>query len=108
MSGLDIYNPNTEFQFQYYNTGTTRGAVLNPSQTLQMGVFKLDLKDLKTSLGHKYFWIQLNNTMIPQMIQITDNRLICSIEEDYQPVRYQDCSSGVNLEFGKIGFYQPK
>ena len=63
---------------------------------------------MTTSHGHKYFFVFSNNTYFPQYIQITDRKLICSIAEDYQPVRYQDCENGVNLDFGRIGLYQPK
>ena len=105
-NGMELYNPNQDFTFTYFSSA--RISSLNEDQTAQLGQFNFNLRDMTTSHGHKYFFVFSNNTYFPQYIQITDRKLICSIAEDYQPVRYQDCENGVNLDFGRIGLYQPK
>ena len=54
-----------------------------PNQKLTRGQFNLNVRDLKTSQGHRYFFLNANNTIVPQYIQITDYRLTCTIEEDF-------------------------
>ena len=104
--GMDIYNPNQDFSLQYFSQA--RISTLKPDQTVQLGQFNFNLKDLTTSSGHKHFFVFTNSTFFPQYVQITDQKLVCSIAESYQPTRYQDCASGISLDFGRIGLYQPK
>jgi hypothetical protein len=61
-----------------------------------------------TQNGHQYFGVVANFTHFPMYAQVTDNRLICTIIEDYQPLKYQDCFSGVHIDFGQVGYYQSK
>lgn len=103
---MDIYNPNQDFSLQYFSQA--RISTMKPDQTVQLGQFNFNLKDLSTSSGHKHFFVFTNNTFFPQYVQITDQKLVCSIAESYQPIRYQDCESGISLDFGRIGLYQPK
>lgn len=49
------------------------------------------------------------NLFLPVAIQVTDNRLLCSYQpDDYKINRYQDCSSGLSLDFGNLVPYHPK
>ena len=104
--------PEAEFAYQSGSSSTqvasTKNAVLTQGQSIQLGSLFINLKDLKTTNGRYYFFLQANqNLFLPMVAQITDNNLICSYKPtEFGPDRLVDCQSGINLEFKKIALHQ--
>ncbi len=116
LKGFEVINTFPDTIFTYFSGsssrqgGTSKSGVIAPGQTIQLGAFVFNLKDVKTTSGRYYSFIHVNgNLFLPIAIQITDNRLICSYyPNDYAIPHYRDCQSGLTLDFGNVVPYQPK
>ena len=68
------------------------------------------MKDLTFRNGRKYFYMAGSHALYPQYMQVSDQKLVCSVldETSGASAKLYDCNDGFNFDFGQIGLYQSK
>ena len=95
-SSLEVIKRQDNLQFEY---SIDKYSFVASGQTKKLGQFTLKLSDIKTPKSRHYFFIAASHTLFPQYIQVSDQKLVCSIGVQ----DYSDCEQGLDLDFGSIG-----